>query len=283
MPTRPPIVFIPGFPASELRTPGGHTIFPPPSPQTLADPVKRRKFMKTVCDLNQLVAGPPILHVLEVAKQAESLYDILKGYGYATSDPSQFAPIGWDWRRPVDDPLVLDAAEKAIRDFAAAGTKPVVITHSTGGLVFRRLIELRPGVASKIAHVLAFAIPWAGTLKAFLYLSNGEPFGFLAARLDEHEAREVMSHAAAGYDLLPPPSAADAAGDDVPPPLVFNNKGAGVTDGRCDLDRLGRRSGAIATAGCGLEEPDDSSARFPSGTFTNDEHRRLRCPHLDTC
>ena len=218
---RPPIVFIPGFPASELRNPNGTTFFPPPSLQTLADPVKKKKFIATITDLTQLVAGPPILHVMQIAKQAQSLYDILTSYGYSTSNPAEFVPIGWDWRRAVDDPLVLDAVEKAIDDFVTAGAKPVVMIHSTGGLVLRRLLELRPAVIAKIAQIVAFAVPWGGTLKSFVYLSNGEKFGFLQASLDPQEAREVMSFAQAAYDLLPPP----AVGADVPPALAFDANG----------------------------------------------------------
>ena len=218
---RPPIVFIPGFPASELRNANGTTFFPPPSLQTLADPVKKKKFIETITDLNQLTAGPPILHVLQIAKQAQSLYDILTSYGYSIANAAEFAPIGWDWRRAVDDPIVLGAVERAIDAFVSAGAKPVVMIHSTGGLVLRRLLELRPAVIAKIAQIVAFAVPWAGTLKSFVYLSNGERFGFLQASLDPHEAREVMSWAQAAYDLLPPP----AAGADVPPALAFDTNG----------------------------------------------------------
>lgn len=204
-----PIVFIPGLPASELvnRT-TGRVIFPPPIKKMLNES-GREKLVRLLADTgpnDEIVAGEPIREVLEVAKQAESLYDILRSrYGYTIHSGQNFRPVGWDWRKAIDDGAVQAAIVKAIQDLHAANqSKVVVMAHSTGGLVLRRLLEQQPSLAEKIEQVIAFGVPWAGTLKAVFYVAKGEPFGLPLVRLSARQVREIMSHAQAAWDLFPP-------------------------------------------------------------------------------
>ncbi len=219
---RPPVLFIPGFPASELRETSGKVVFPP-SLQTLADPKRKARLILKLLDPDALVAGEPIRDVFfGIAKQAQSLYDVLRLYGYSISNPSEFIAVGWDWRKAIDDPQVFDDIGRSLASLSQHG-KVILIVHSTGGLLLRRFLELRPETSASIAHILGFGVPWAGTLKAFRYLAKGEKFGFLAASMTPTETRTVMQSAQAAYDLLPPPAMANAASDDIPPPMVFEN------------------------------------------------------------
>ena len=139
-----PILFVPGFPASELRDGSGRTVFPP-SLSTLVDAAKKRALIQRLLAIpGDLVAGPPIRDVLGIAKQAQSLYDLLGGkFGYDTSQLSEdFAAIGWDWRKSIADQRVIDSIAAAV-DRLGGGI--VAIIHSTGGLVFRAFLEARPG------------------------------------------------------------------------------------------------------------------------------------------
>lgn len=216
MPNRPPVIFIPGFPASELVDATGKVVFPP-SLATLASPTKKQRFLDAVTDLGQLRAGEPIRDILfGIEKQAQSLYDILRLYGYSIGNPAEFRAIGWDWRRAVDDALVQTAVRTAILQMAAGGTNPLVIIHSTGGLVLRQLLATEPHLGARIGHILALGVPWAGTLKAFRYLVKGQSTGIPGARITANESMRIIRGAQAAYDLLPPPR--DLANPaDVPP------------------------------------------------------------------
>lgn len=208
MPAKP-VVFIPGFIASQLLQKSKDRVIYPPALADLVDADRRKKLVRLLSGPDQppgdIVAGEPIRHVLHVSKQAESLYDNLRLYHYSPGDPDQFAGIGWDWRLAVDHLAVQEAAAAAIRRLAdKSGSKVIVFIHSTGGLVFRRLLELRPDLAAKIDQVFAFGVPWAGAPKSVRYLAKGEAFGFLNARLTASDVREIMSHSQAAYDLFPP-------------------------------------------------------------------------------
>lgn len=226
MPSRP-VVFVPGFPASELWRHSPRQRVYPPSLSTLTDPIRKRAFIDAVCN-EDLVAGEPIREIIKwIAPEAQTLYDILRDYGYSVTEPSpNFAAVGWDWRKGVDDVLVLDAFESAIDNlFNSSGQKCVVIVHSTGGLVLRRLLEMRPHVVNRIEHILALGVPWGGTLKAFRFASVGEKFGILSASLSKTEAAKVMRHAQAAFDLFPPAPVAGASAANLPPTLVVNANG----------------------------------------------------------
>ena len=174
---RKPVLFIPGFPASELHdSVSGQTVFPP-SLTTLLDPQKKRAFLNQIVDIpGTLIAGPPILATLGIAKQAQSLYAILDDhYGYDTSglSPRDFAPIGWDWREAID----ASAVQQSIRDVLdllspQQSGNVVAIVHSTGGLVFRAFLEANPAYAKCFEQVLAFGVPWCGTLAALHAMST---------------------------------------------------------------------------------------------------------------
>lgn len=207
---RNPVVFIPGFPATELiRRSTGKRVFPP-SLSVLANSEKKAALVRLLQRPDpppgELVAGEPIRRVSAVAKQAESLYDILRSrYGYTIDGGDNFRPVGWDWRHAIDDPAVqADIAAAIMSLHASTGQRVIVIVHSTGGLVFRRALEMQPHLAPSIEHVMSFGVPWAGNLKAFRYLTKGESIGPFFAKLTATQTRDVMRYAQAAYDLCPP-------------------------------------------------------------------------------
>jgi hypothetical protein len=74
--------------------------------------------------------------------------------------------------------------------------------------VLRALLEAEPGLARHLHAVVAFGVPWAGTLRSATFLAGQAGFGPLTAA----EAHEVMVRAWAAYDLLPPAPAANGLG-----------------------------------------------------------------------
>lgn len=238
-----PIVFVPGFPASELKQKSKKRTIFPPSIGDLTDDKKRKALLRLLSGPDEpagdIVAGEPIRGVLSLAKQAQSLYDVLRELGYTTQDGKVLAPIGWDWRKGVDDPQVQQDVAAAIERLADEhGRKVVVVIHSTGGLVLRALLEAEPRLARKIEQILAFGIPWAGSLKAVRFLAKGEPFGLVFAGkkligLSAAEVREVMSQCQAAYDLFPPD------------PIKTVLKGAGNKDLGFCLGAAGKQIGFL--------------------------------------
>jgi len=201
-----PVIFIPGFPASELRDANKRTVFPP-SPGTLLDDARKKAFFDAMLDIpGQLVAGPPIRSILGIAKQAQSLYDILARLGYTIANEgssTDFAPIGWDWRLGVDAKPTLDAIAKAIQDFAPK--KVVAIIHSTGALVFRAFLAAHPELVASIEQVLSFGGAWCGTLEALFAVHVGHSESILGLNLiTADEGANLIGHAQAAWDLLPP-------------------------------------------------------------------------------
>src|SRR6266852_2721027 len=195
-----PIVFIPGFPASELRDGSDNIIFPPTA-GTLLNAARKKKFFDAMLDIpGDLVAGPPIRSVMGIAKQAQSLYDILGGFGYTDAD---FAPIGWDWRLGVDAPQTLDAIASAIDDFAPR--KVVMLVHSTGALVLRAFLAEHPELEDGIEQVLSFGGSWCGTLEALYAVHAGHSESILGLKLmTAEEGANLIGHTQAAYDLFPP-------------------------------------------------------------------------------
>ena len=201
-----PVVFVPGFPASELRDANGRTVFPP-SPGTLLDSTRKKAFFDAMLDIpGGLVAGPPIRSILGIAKQAQSLYDILARLGYTIANEgasADFAPIGWDWRLGVDAKITVDAIAKAIQGFAPK--KVVAIIHSTGALVFRAFLAAHPELIPNIEQVLAFGGAWCGTLEALFAIHVGHSESILGLKLmTADEGANLIGHAQAAWDLLPP-------------------------------------------------------------------------------
>jgi hypothetical protein len=181
----------------------------PPSLSTLIDSNKKRALIQRLLTIpGDLVAGPPIRDVLGIAKQAQSLYDLFGGkFGYDTSELSEdFAAVGWDWRRSIADPGVIDAIAAAA---GRLGGGIVAIIHSTGGLVFRAFLEARPDLIPQFEQVMAFGVPWRGTLEALRAITVGESAGFLFAKITAAEGAQIAGHAQAAYDLLPPELLAD--------------------------------------------------------------------------
>lgn len=199
-----PVIFVPGFPASELRD-GNRTVFPP-SVFDLA-PGRKQAFFDTMLDIpGRLTAGPPIRSVLGIAKQADTLYALLAKRGYTIANEGasvDFAPIGWDWRLGVDAPAVMDAIANAIRAFAPRKVVPII--HSTGALVFRAFLAKHPELIPNIEQVIAFGGAWCGTLEALYAVHVGHSEGFLNFKLiTEDEGANLIGHAQAAYDLFPP-------------------------------------------------------------------------------
>ncbi len=195
-----PLVFIPGFPASELRGKNGSTVFPP-SPGTLLDSKRKKAFFASMLDIpGDLVAGPPIRSVLGIAKQAQSLYDILGRLGYKDTD---FTPVGWDWRLGVDAKPTLDAVAGAITAFSPR--KVVMLVHSTGALVLRAFLAAHPELHGNIEQVLSFGGAWCGTLEALFAVHAGHSESILGFSLmTADEGANLIGHTQAAYDLFPP-------------------------------------------------------------------------------
>ena len=198
---RTPIIYIPGLPGSHLHdTDTGKRIFltltlksprlQGPEDLTAADPVR---------------AGNPIrraarILLFDIAKQAGSLYDILRKLKV------EIVSFGWDWRRPVYDDAKAFSVRRRLGEMLKkahddSGIKPVVIVHSTGGLVLRSCLEARPQLARRIDKVIAFGVPWAGTPQSMLYVNGQSGFAGIVSR---RKAQRLLVHSWAGWDLFPP-------------------------------------------------------------------------------
>jgi pimeloyl-ACP methyl ester carboxylesterase len=200
-----PIVFIPGFPASELRDASG--IVFPPSPADLIFPDRKAAFIAKMLDIpGTLKPGGPIRSVLGIAKQAQSLYDLLGRRGYAIAHDGNgpdFRAVGWDWRLGIDDTQTMDAVAAAVESFKPR--KVVMLVHSTGALVFRAFLEAHPALEDRIEHVLAFGGAWCGTLEALYAVHHGHSESiFGIPLLSADDGAKLIGHAQAAYDLFPP-------------------------------------------------------------------------------
>ena len=226
-----PVVFVPGLPGSELLdAQTGERLFL--NLGALISTTARKVLLPRLdgpedpTQTDGVVAGLPIadvfdLPLFDVGKQAQSLYDILRGLGYGGFRPpfgSHFRAVGWDWRLPIDHAAVQAALGAAIDDLhASTGSNVVPIVHSTGGLILKAALEARPNLADKIDRVLSLGVPWAGTLKSFRFLSGSR--GFFP--LTKAETQHTIGRSWAAFDLLPP----DPAQATQPPPLFFDANG----------------------------------------------------------
>ena len=204
-----PALFIPGYPGTHLlerdtaksvflNIPG---LLHPESKQRI---LKQLEAPDDLTAVDPLVAGEPIRKLanflfFDLAKQADSLYDILGTIGI---EPVRF---GWDWRRPIYDAEMQARLKQAIEDEAQRAQAPVtIVAHSTGGLVARYLLESHKndtGFLGSIERLIGFGVPWAGTLKSLLFLTGTRAFGPF---LTKAETRRVVSLSWAAFDLLPP-------------------------------------------------------------------------------
>jgi pimeloyl-ACP methyl ester carboxylesterase len=212
---RKPVVFIPGFPASELhRHPTDELLYPPPI-TSLLDPKKKAALLAELEDVpGDVVAGLPIASIAGgIVQEAQTIYNILRNqYGYDVSTGSrEFMPLGWDWRQTVNsDDTVNDICEVLDLLSPDKSGNVVAILHSTGGLVLRAFLEKKPAYAACFEQVLTFGIPWAGTLEALHAISKGVSAGFLFIKLlTTEEGLGLMTRARAAYDLLPTDPALD--------------------------------------------------------------------------
>lgn len=209
------VVFIPGFPASTLvRQDGGGQVFPP-GIDDLAIPAKYRELLRRLAGPDDpdemddpVQAGEPIRRVLrflgfDLGKQAQSLYDLLAKLGYDVATAGHVAPVGWDWRLPVDHPQVDMDVASAFAALSATSADPVVvIAHSTGGLVLRAFLARNPAMARRIERVIAIGVPWAGVLRTLDYAANGGTFDGLLN--DPREGQGLICRSWAAFDLFPP-------------------------------------------------------------------------------
>ncbi len=212
MPNKP-VVFIPGFIATKLKfRPTNWTLFPP-NPLDLLDAQKKQQLVELLSspkfdDPNDDVQpDEPIRNILGITQQADALYSLLTShFGYDTSaESTDFRAVGWDWRKAVDDVQTQAAVVKAINDlFAATGKKVVLLPHSTGGLVMRKLLEDQPQLTDKIEQVISFGIPWAGALSAVLALDDPSKVGIGPLSLSAADVKRITTNAQAAYDLAPP-------------------------------------------------------------------------------
>ncbi len=205
---RKPVIFIPGFPASELHDANSGATVYPPSITTLLDPAKKQRFLREVTTVpGNLIAGPPIASVVGgIVSEAQSIYNIMRDqYGYDVSGSrTDFIPIGWDWRLSISADDTVGRIARALDQLSPAKDGNVVaILHSTGGLVFRAFLEKRPEYARCFEQMLTFGVPWGGTLEAMQAMTLGESIGFLFVKLSASESASMISRAQAAYDLLP--------------------------------------------------------------------------------
>jgi hypothetical protein len=230
MPVKP-LVFVPGLPGTVLRDPARNLeLFP--DLLTLTSPSLRADLLVKLSGPDDpdaddgVIPGDPVSTVIPGIKSsfidfsgsfklADSLYDLLQGLGYATQPfGDRFQPVGWDWRRPVDQARAQGAVGKAITDLhTATGERVVVFAHSTGGLVLRGLLEGDPALVDLLDQVISVSVPWAGTLQPLPYISGQQ--GFLPLSADE--TQHILGRSWAAFDLLPPDPAktemTDAEGD----------------------------------------------------------------------
>lgn len=117
--------------------------------------------------------------------------------------------------------------QSAIANAIDASGTATVLVHSTGGLVFRAFIESHPAYAAKIDRVLAFAVPWVGTMYAFEALSRGVSEKFLGILgFGADEVQRLTSKCQAAYDLCPPdPAETDMTDVDGNPIQFFKTNG----------------------------------------------------------
>lgn len=216
----PPLVYVPGLPGSTLvEAASGRRIFF--RYRDASDPRWKKELLPKLNGPEDpaaddgVVAGEPIASLFKaeqplldvsLGKQAASLYDVLRKQGMEPEEA--VCPVAWDWRRPVDHPGTLEALRRAIAGGDGAVT---VLAQGAGGLVLRSLLEAEPQLVERIAAVVCFGVPWAGTVQPLVDLAGERSF----PPFDRAATRDILSHSWALFDLLPP----EPAGEDAAPHL----------------------------------------------------------------
>jgi len=259
----PRVLFIPGLPASKLRVrrndgtskkvwlPRIGQMLPSLEPAVM----RRLRGPDDLASDDGVFAGLPIRSAarflgFDLMKQAGSLYDILSDLGVPAADVLK---LGWDWRRPVTDnslPAGSDgspgSACRALKSLLELQAEPVtVIVHSTGGLLLRHCLEHEPSLVPRVERIIAFGVPWGGTLKSLAALVGQQGFGPISAG----EAQTIFASSWAAFDLLP------------------RDAGIGLT-----VDPTGQEVNLLSDTGWTLAIPNDSQGSL--GTAM-----RLRCAH----
>ena len=246
-----PVIFIPGYPGSHIHeTVSDARVYL--KLLALANPFSRKKILKKLqgpddLSVDNLRADDPIastnLLFFDLGKQADSLYELLRHQGI---EPIKF---GWDWRRPIyDTPMQQRLKETVVGQSDQASEQVTLIVHSTGGLVARCLLESHASGsrASWIAsnEVIAFGVPWAGTLKSFQYLAGRKSFG----PVGKYAAQTLVSTTWAAFDLLPPDPKLIPASEGLP---------------RLVVDGAGRHCGPVASSKRGWFRANIASRMHP--------------------
>jgi pimeloyl-ACP methyl ester carboxylesterase len=200
-----PAIFIPGFPASELHDKNTGAKLFPPNPLDLLNAAKKKALLDKLATVpGDVVAGPPIDATIRVLKPAaQTLFDILRNhYGY---DGTTLIPIGWDWRQSISSDDTVARIKKALDTLSPdKDGKVIAILHSTGGLVFRAFLEKEPDYLDCFEQVLAFGIPWCGTLEALNAVDQGAPIAIGPIPiLSAEDSKRIVQNAQAAYDLFP--------------------------------------------------------------------------------
>lgn len=205
------VIYIPGLPATILRKSQGDKskkIFPPHLFKLLTGTISPdlKDDLKGPDDLtapDKIFAGKPIpstkLFGFDLLKHAQSLYDLLEKAGL---NEGEIVPFGWDWRRPVWDLPMLARLREKIHHLAGPNPadKVTLIVHSTGGLLVRHFLKTTDDVTrAKIDRVLAFGVPWGGTLKSLRVMVAQKKFG----QVSEADSQEILTSSWASFDLLP--------------------------------------------------------------------------------
>ncbi len=140
--------------------------------------------------------------------------------------PGQWEALTYDWRLSYDD--ILDTGSRAwdpiarcgntnppkgmlerVRDILnglAPGGKLIIVTHSNGGLLAKRLVqrlELEEATRGRVEKLIFVAAPHFGAPKAIGALLHGTGFPLPSVEVSRDEYRKVVRTTPSGYLLLP--------------------------------------------------------------------------------
>jgi pSer/pThr/pTyr-binding forkhead associated (FHA) protein len=194
MPTRRPVVFVPGMMGSELWL-GNERVWP--NARTLLTNPEMYRYPSEVplearAIVDELVIVPNLIKQDQYNRMGDYLVEEL---GYVRGkDLFEFA---YDWRQDVR----LSARELARTIDSLPTTQPVtIIGHSLGTLVSRYYVE-RAGGKRRVERLMLMGTPNLGTVKGMTYFLTGAallPFGLMGDRL-----RRVLMTFPSGYQVLP--------------------------------------------------------------------------------